>query len=98
MEEQPQSITANDQEMEEVATYNSKRPGNGKSGNLCILRRRLVSSELSGEYFKFKMAFIPCIDTRPSEGMFFKRYVNYRNLSALFSEGFLRCIFMRIRF
>jgi hypothetical protein len=49
-------------------------------------------------YLKFKMAFVPCIDTRPSEGVFFKRYVNYWNLSALFSEGFQRCIFMRIRF
>jgi hypothetical protein len=44
------------------------------------------------------MAFIPCIDIRPSEGTFFKRYVNYWNLSALFSSGFQKCIFMRIRF
>jgi hypothetical protein len=53
-----------------------------------------------GGYFKFKMAFVPYIDirVRPSEGTFFKRYVNYQNLSALFSEGFQRGIFMRIRF
>jgi hypothetical protein len=51
-------------------------------------------------YFRFKMAFIPCIDiiVIPSEGMFFKRHVNYQKLSALFSSGFQRCIFMRIRF
>jgi hypothetical protein len=33
-----------------------------------------------------------------SEGVFFKRCVNYWNLSALFSEGSQRYIFMRIRF
>jgi hypothetical protein len=30
--------------------------------------------------------------------VFFKRYVNYRNLLALFSEGFQRCIFRKIIF
>jgi hypothetical protein len=58
----------------------------------------VLNRVVGGGYLEFKMAFIPCIDIRPSAGMFFKRYVNYRNLSALFSENFRSRIFMRIRF
>jgi hypothetical protein len=57
-----------------------------------------VGAKLIGGYFKFKMVFIPWIDIKPSKGMFFKHYVNYHNFSALFSKGFQRCIFLRIRF